>query len=183
MSLILQYLFNCNSVVNNAFGVWNLRLGHLSKLVSQDLSKQFSFVQRKDTLQPCDSCHFSKQKKLPFSHSISSSNAPFDILHVDIWGPYSTDSTLGHKYFLILVDGYSRFTWIIFLKTKTETKQNLVKAITSHPVFDDYYLSNDSFHLNKQLVSNTPPQTETLTGPLNSMIESVSPIPSPSGSA
>jgi hypothetical protein len=41
---------NCNSVVNNAFGVWHLRLGHLSKLGLQDLSKQLSFVQCKDTL-------------------------------------------------------------------------------------------------------------------------------------
>jgi hypothetical protein len=44
-------------------------------------------------------------------------------------GPYSTTSVLGHKYFLTLVDDYSRFTWIIFLKTKNETRNNLIHFI------------------------------------------------------
>lgn len=69
---------------------------------------------------PCD---------LPFPQSISKSLAPFDILYADLWDPYSTISLLGHKYFLTLVDDYSRFTWVIFLKTKDEIKKSLINFI------------------------------------------------------
>ena len=55
--------------------------------------------------------------------------APFDILHADLWGPFSTISTLGHKYFLTLVDDYTRFTWVIFLKTKDQTKTSLIQFV------------------------------------------------------
>jgi hypothetical protein len=39
---------------------------------------------------------------------------------MDVWGPYSTASVHGHKYFLTMVDDFSRFTWLILLKGKHE---------------------------------------------------------------
>nr|KYP58589.1 Copia protein [Cajanus cajan] len=51
------------------------------------------------------------------------SNKYFDLIHVDLWGPYSIPSIHGHKYFLTIVDDHSRYTWIsFFLKLKSETK-------------------------------------------------------------
>ncbi|WVZ08327.1 hypothetical protein V8G54_021673 [Vigna mungo] len=40
----------------------------------------------------------------------------------DIWGPLNTVSIHGHKYFLTLVDDFSRFTWVYLLKSKAEVK-------------------------------------------------------------
>jgi hypothetical protein len=37
---------------------------------------------------------------------------------MDIWGPYSTATLHGHKYFLTIVDDFSRFTWLVLLKGK-----------------------------------------------------------------
>jgi hypothetical protein len=119
----------CNSASSNSFLLWHLRLGHISDSGLQVISKNFPFVPSKNNMPPCDACHFSKQKKLPFPQSMLKSLAPFDILHADLWGPYSTISLLGHKYFLTLVDDYSRFTWVIFLKTKDETKKSLINFI------------------------------------------------------
>jgi histone deacetylase 1/2 len=116
----------CNSASSNSFLLWHLRLGHISDSGLQVISKHFLFVPSKNNMSPCDACHFSKQNKLPFPQSMSKSLAPFDILHADLWGPYSTISLLGHKYFLTLVDDYSRFTWVIFLKTKDEAKKSLI---------------------------------------------------------
>jgi len=45
-----------------------------------------------------------------------------DILHFDIWGPLSIKSIHGHSYFLTVVDDYSRFVWIILLKSKSEVQ-------------------------------------------------------------
>ena len=48
----------------------------------------------------CDACHKAKQKKLIFPISSSHSLSPFTLIHVDIWGPCSTTSIHGHKYFI-----------------------------------------------------------------------------------
>lgn len=46
-----------------------------------------------------------------------------------MWGPFATTSTLGHRYFLTLVDDYTRYTWTIFLKTKDQTKNSLIQFV------------------------------------------------------
>jgi len=55
----------------------------------------------------------------------------FDLIHVDIWGPYSIPSIHGHKYFLTVVDDYSMYTWIFLFKHKSE----VVKALENFVVF------------------------------------------------
>ncbi|PNY04279.1 peptide transporter PTR2 [Trifolium pratense] len=55
----------------------------------------------------------------------------FDIIHIDIWGPISTVSTSGHKYFLSIVDDKSRFTWLHFMKNKSETA-SLLKSFIAY---------------------------------------------------
>lgn len=113
----------------NSCTLWHLRLGHLSNTGLQAISKKFPFIPCNKDVVPCDSCHFAKQRKLSFPNSTSCSSAPFNILHDDLWGPFSTVSTLGHKYFLTLVDDYSRHTWVIFLKTKDQTRKSLIQFI------------------------------------------------------
>jgi len=78
---------------------------------------------------PCDTCHFAKQMRLPFPDSITVSSQCFDLLHMDIWGPYAHPSLLGHKYFLTIVDDKSRYTWIIFLKLKSEVANHIKQCI------------------------------------------------------
>ncbi|XP_058776928.1 uncharacterized protein LOC131651273 [Vicia villosa] len=47
---------------------------------------------------PCDACHFSKQRRLPFPNDVTHSTAPFEILHADLWGPFSTISIFTYFY-------------------------------------------------------------------------------------
>ena len=46
----------------------------------------------------------------------------FQLIHIDIWGPFSVTSYSGHQFFLTIVDDYSRFTWLFLMKTKSETR-------------------------------------------------------------
>jgi hypothetical protein len=39
---------------------------------------------------------------------------------VDLMGPMRSESMEGKKYILVIVDDYSRFTWVILLKDKSE---------------------------------------------------------------
>ncbi|XP_038678417.1 uncharacterized protein LOC119979866 [Tripterygium wilfordii] len=66
--------------------------------------------------------HHPKMKHQPFSLSVTQSVSIFELMHVDIWGPHSLTSIDGYKYFLTIVDDFSRTTWIYLMHTKTETR-------------------------------------------------------------
>ena len=59
---------------------------------------------------------------MPFSASTHISDQPFDLVHCDLWGPFSIPIVDGYKYFLTIVDDFSRCTWIYLLKAKSETQ-------------------------------------------------------------
>jgi len=73
----------------------------------------------------CDTCHKAKQKKLPFVLSDSTTSKFFENLHMDIWGPCSIISVHGFWYFLTIVDDFSRYTWMIHMRTKSEVKTHI----------------------------------------------------------
>jgi transposase InsO family protein len=50
---------------------------------------------------------------------------PLELLHMDIFGPIAYMSIGGSKYYLVIVDDYSRFTWVFFLQEKSHTQETL----------------------------------------------------------
>jgi IS30 family transposase len=44
-----------------------------------------------------------------------------ELLHIDLFGPVKTASVNGKKYGLVIVDDYSRWTWVKFLRSKDES--------------------------------------------------------------
>ena len=61
-----------------------------------------------------------KLTKLPFAYSESSSDSAFDLIHMDTWGPYKVVTNGKFKYFLTLVDDYSRATWTYLMVYKSD---------------------------------------------------------------
>uniref|UniRef100_A0A2N9J288 Integrase catalytic domain-containing protein n=1 Tax=Fagus sylvatica TaxID=28930 RepID=A0A2N9J288_FAGSY len=78
----------------------------------------------------CTVCPLAKQKRLPFPNKNQLVSSPFDLLHVDIWGPYHTATVEGYRYFLTLVDDCTRTTWIYLMKLKSEARPLLESFIT-----------------------------------------------------
>ena len=106
--------------------LWHRRLGHasmhtLSKLVSKDLVKGLPKLKFEyDHI--CDACQFGKQTRGSFkSKNMISTSRPLELLHMDLFGPTRTTSLGGKKYGLVIVDDFSRYTWISFLAHKDET--------------------------------------------------------------
>ena len=97
---------------------WHYRLGHPSPYKLEQLHVQNPFTINKENI--CDVCHFAKQKKLPFSLSISKSSHAFELTHASIRGPLFTASIHRHHYFLSIVDDYSRHTWLYLMKNKSK---------------------------------------------------------------
>ncbi|GJW06921.1 retrovirus-related pol polyprotein from transposon TNT 1-94 [Tanacetum coccineum] len=52
--------------------------------------------------------------------NIVSTTRCLELLHMDLFGPSAIRSYGGYLYTLVIVDDYSKYTWTIFLKNKTE---------------------------------------------------------------
>ncbi|GKC48497.1 putative ribonuclease H-like domain-containing protein, partial [Tanacetum coccineum] len=70
----------------------------------------------------CSACQVGKSKK--YSHKPKSENTNMEVLHtlhMDLCGQMRVQSINGKKYILVIMDDYSRFTWVKFLRSKDET--------------------------------------------------------------
>ncbi|XP_019157450.1 PREDICTED: uncharacterized protein LOC109154018 [Ipomoea nil] len=56
----------------------------------------------------CDACHFAKHKRSTFPVSLTRAAKCFDLVHMDVWGPFATASLKGEHYFLTIVDDHTR---------------------------------------------------------------------------
>lgn len=97
--------------------LWHARLGHVS----------FKRLRHVDGVAKCDYtelmcpvCPVAKQTRLSFPTSTITSEHVFDLIHVDLWGPYKLKSITNAVYMLTIVDDYSRFCWTYMLKTKDQ---------------------------------------------------------------
>jgi hypothetical protein len=52
-----------------------------------------------------------------------------ELLHMDLFGPIAYISIGGSKYCLVIVDDYSRFTWVLFLQEKSQTQETLKRFL------------------------------------------------------
>lgn len=55
--------------------------------------------------------------------------APLHFLHMDLCGPMRVISRNGKKYISVIMDDYSRYTWVHFLAFKAETPNVIIKFI------------------------------------------------------
>jgi hypothetical protein len=74
----------------------------------------------------CSACQAGKQVGVHHPHkNIMTTDRPFKLLHMDLFGPIGYISNGGSKYCLVIVDDYSRFTWVFFLQDKSQTQETL----------------------------------------------------------
>jgi transposase InsO family protein len=69
----------------------------------------------------CARCH--RGKMIAASHSLVNTmmtERPGQLLHMDTVGPFWVHSMGGKWYVLVIVDDYSRYSWIFFLESKDE---------------------------------------------------------------
>jgi transposase InsO family protein len=52
-----------------------------------------------------------------------------ELLHMDLFGPIAYISIGGSKYCLVIVDDYSRFTWMFFVQEKSQTQDTLKRFL------------------------------------------------------
>ncbi|GJU24648.1 transposable element [Tanacetum coccineum] len=101
--------------------LWHMRLGHMSEKGMVILSKRGLLDNHKvANLEFCEHCVIGKQKRVSFSKAIHQTKGTLDYLHADCWGPSRVPSLGGARYFLSIIDDFSRMTWVFMLKHKSE---------------------------------------------------------------
>ena len=76
------------------YSLWHSRLGHPSDMKVHALSHLFPFLQHCCT-KDCIVCPLAKQKRLPFPFDNKRAIHSFDLVHMDVWGPFSIPTTAG----------------------------------------------------------------------------------------
>jgi transposase InsO family protein len=101
--------------------LWHMRLGHPQHRVLHNVLNRLSVSHTLPMSNNfCKHCVMGKMTQLPFSASNSCTKFPLEIVHSDVWGPAPIDSINGHRYYVIFVDDFSRFTWFFPLKHKSQ---------------------------------------------------------------
>ncbi|KAK1664145.1 hypothetical protein QYE76_052304 [Lolium multiflorum] len=111
--------------------LWHRRLGHVNMRNLKQLLKGEHIVGltgisfEKDRV--CSACVAGKQlKKKHHIKSIVTTSRPLELLHLDLFGPSHYDTLGGSKYGLVIVDDYSRYSWVFLLKSKDETHREFI---------------------------------------------------------
>ncbi|KAJ9555154.1 hypothetical protein OSB04_009768 [Centaurea solstitialis] len=115
--------------------LWHRRMCHMNfknmnLLVKNNLvrglpSKEFSCDDH------CVACLKGKQHKNSHkSKEVNTISSPLQLVHMDLFGPTNVMSIGKKSYCLVIVDDYSRFTWVYFLRTKDETS-GLIKPFVT----------------------------------------------------
>ncbi|KAJ0900510.1 putative RNA-directed DNA polymerase [Helianthus annuus] len=112
--------YNSSSVSN----LWHARFGHPSDNALNIFKHKLNV--KTNSTKPCEVCHRAKQHREPFPLSNHTTTELGELVHLDVWGPYKVHSKEGFRYFLTVVDDYSRAVWISLLKSKSEVTPSSV---------------------------------------------------------
>lgn len=78
----------------------------------------------------CEPWQFGKQVRTSFTaKNMVSTSSPLQLLHLDLFGPERHASLNGKFYAFVIVDNFSRYTWVLFLRTKDEAFKEFEKLI------------------------------------------------------
>jgi hypothetical protein len=70
---------------------------------------------------PCSACQAIKQVANTHpTKAFMSTSRPLELLHMDLFGPTTYASAGGNLYCLVIIDDFSRYTWVFFLHDKSE---------------------------------------------------------------
>ena len=79
----------------------------------------------------CRPCQLGKQTKAKHpSTQTSATSRPLELLHLDLMGPTRTESFGGKRYIMVVVDDFTRYTWVILLWSKFNAPEHIETLCT-----------------------------------------------------
>jgi hypothetical protein len=127
-------LDTCLIAKTNMGWLWHRQLAHawmknLHKLLKGEHILGLTNVHfKKDMI--CSACQAGKQVGAHHPHkNIMTIDRPLEQLRMDLFDPITYISIGWSKYCLVIVDDYSRFTWVFFLQEKSQTQGTLKRFL------------------------------------------------------
>ncbi|CAI7847650.1 unnamed protein product [Closterium sp. NIES-54] len=117
--------------------LWHHRLGHpslprlrgmASRVLVSGLPRSFPPLPP-GPAPTCVPCVEGRQRAAPHSSEFPSTEAPLQTLHMDVWGPARVRGQGHARYFLLVVDDYSRYTTVFPLRSKGDVTEVLIDWI------------------------------------------------------
>ncbi|CAI7774213.1 unnamed protein product, partial [Closterium sp. NIES-54] len=117
--------------------LWHHRLGHPSLPRLQGMASRVLVSGLPRSLPPlppgpaptCVPCVEGRQRAAPHSSEFPPTEAPLQTLHMDVWGPARVRGQGHERYFLLVVDDYSRYTTVFPLRSKDDVTEVLIDWI------------------------------------------------------
>ena len=115
----------CFSSMHDESWLWHRKLGHVNMNLIAQLNKnelvrglpKISF--EKDKV--CEAGQMGKQIKTSFKNkNFIFTSRLLELLHMDLFGPSRITSLGGKSYAFVIVDDFSRYTWVLFLAHKND---------------------------------------------------------------
>ncbi|GKA76451.1 retrovirus-related pol polyprotein from transposon TNT 1-94 [Tanacetum coccineum] len=144
-------------------GLWHRRLSHLNfgtlnKLAKDDLARGIPKLKFKK-YHLCSACALGKSKKSSHQPKAEDTNQEkLYLLHMDLCSQMRVESINEKKYILVIVDDYSRFTWVKFLKSKDEAPDDIIKCIKNIQVCLNATVRNVRTNNGTEFVNQTLPE-------------------------
>lgn len=101
------YVLRGTGVPNEESKVWHGRLGPISNNGLNHLYKQ-GLIGKPSNLSFCEHCILGKSTKHNFQKGSYKSSDILEYVHSDLWGPLIVQTHRGARYFLTIIDDYSR---------------------------------------------------------------------------
>ena len=99
--------------------LWHSRFGHLNFHTLQEMSMKKSVEGLPPFVIPrkvCRSCVACKHHRTSFpKKSLVRATEPLELIHIDKCGPITPKTLGGNRYFLLIIDDFSRLTWVSML--------------------------------------------------------------------
>ena len=111
--------------------MWHQRLGHVSHKQLEKISKCDAVIGlpklEKINKCICGPCQIGKQvkSKHPSVASVQTSK-PLELLHINLMGLARVQSLGGKKEMVIVMDDFTRYTWVVLLKDKAEALEKMI---------------------------------------------------------
>jgi transposase InsO family protein len=113
--------------------LWHRRLAHVGMRNLAKLQKDNHIIGLTNVMfeknKVCSACQAGKQHGVPHQSKnvVTTTKRPLELLHMDLFRLMAYISIGGSKYGLVIIDDFSRFTWVFFLSDKGETQETLKK--------------------------------------------------------
>ncbi|KAH9650014.1 hypothetical protein KPL70_026198 [Citrus sinensis] len=105
----------------DATRLWHLRLGHMSIKGLKELAKQGVLGSDKiEELVFCEDCVLGKSTRASFKRSQHKTMDILEYIHSNLWGPSQVPSMGGNRFFMSIIDDFSRRVWVYVLRTKDQ---------------------------------------------------------------